>query len=75
MMNPLAIAVLCTYEKNSSNVANTIISECAKNKGYTVKDVIILDSLQTVSSNDVKTGTTYLGIMEENLKQLKVLLG
>ena len=69
------IAAIDTYEKNGSNVANTIISECAKNKSYTIKDVIILDSLQTVSANDVKNGTTYLGTMEENLKQLKVLLG
>lgn len=67
------IAVIETYEITKTNVADTVITEC-KNKGYNLTGKITLDSMQTKSIKDLDK-FTYIGIMEENLKNLKVLLG
>jgi zinc transport system substrate-binding protein len=45
-------------------------------KSSTSKDqkILTLDSLQSVTSKEVESGTTYLGVMESNLSVLKEAL-
>ncbi|MCR4661142.1 MAG: metal ABC transporter substrate-binding protein [Clostridia bacterium] len=67
------IAVIETYESLGTNVADTIINECAS-KGYTIKGKVTFDSMQTKSNSDLDK-CTYLSIMEKNYTQLKIVLG
>ena len=59
-----------TIERSDNKIAETII------KSSTSKDqkILTLDSLQSVTSKEVESGTTYLGVMESNLSVLKEAL-
>ena len=59
-----------TIEKSDQKIAKTII-ENTKSKD---RNILTLDSMQSVTSDDVKNGTTYLSIMESNLEVLKEAL-
>ena len=59
-----------TIEKSDQKIAKTII-ENTKSKD---RNILTLDSMQSVTSDDVKNGTTYLFIMESNLEVLKEAL-
>ncbi|MCL2517792.1 MAG: metal ABC transporter substrate-binding protein [Oscillospiraceae bacterium] len=57
-------------ESSDQAIAKTIINNtAAKNQ-----QILVLDAMQSVTSNDVKNGTTYLSIMENNLNVLKKAL-
>ena len=40
----------------------------------TGKTITSLNSLQTITANDVKNGVTYLSVMQSNLETLKTVL-
>ena len=50
-------------EGSNGKIAKTII-ENTKEKN---QDIITMNSMQAVTSNDIKNGVTYIGIMQENL--------
>ncbi len=52
------------------DLANTIIDNSSNNDA----EVLVLDSMQSVSSDKVDSGATYLSIMEENLNTLEKAL-
>ena len=66
----LGLKNVMTIEKSDQKIAKTII-ENTKSKD---SNILTLDSMQSVTSDDVKNGTTYLSIMESNLEVLKEAL-
>ena len=65
-VNELGLKSIMQIENSNHKIADT--GKIASNsKDQTIRT---LNSLQSVTSNDVKNGTTYLGVMEENLATL-----
>ncbi|MBR6294382.1 MAG: zinc ABC transporter substrate-binding protein [Lachnospiraceae bacterium] len=69
-VDELSLHCVMTIERSDNKIAETII------KSSTSKDqkILTLDSLQSVTSKEVESGTTYLGVMESNLSVLKEAL-
>ena len=69
-VDELSLSAVMTIEGTDHRIAETIVQNTR------TKDQLILtlDSMQSVTAKDVKNGTTYLSIMEENLKVLKEAL-
>ncbi|MDL2289428.1 metal ABC transporter substrate-binding protein [Clostridia bacterium OttesenSCG-928-F22] len=69
-MNELSLKNVMVIDGSKQSIATTII------KNTTTKDqsILVLDSLQSVSSADIAGGATYLSIMEKNLTILKAAL-
>lgn len=69
-VDELGLSVLLTTESSDGSVANTIAaSTAAKDQA-----VLALDSMQSVTRAQVEAGTTYLGVMRENLEVLRLAL-
>ncbi|MBR6004543.1 MAG: zinc ABC transporter substrate-binding protein [Lachnospiraceae bacterium] len=66
-VDELSLKCILTIENNDQKIAKTI-SENTKDKN---QKILTLDSMQSVTSKDVKAGATYLSIMESNLEVLK----
>lgn len=66
-VDELGLTCVLTIEGTKHNIAETIISN-TKSKN---QQVLTINSLQSITSNDVKNGTTYLSVMEQNLEVLK----
>ncbi len=69
-VDELGLKNVMTIEKSDQKIAKTII----KNTKSKDRNILTLDSMQSVTSDDVKNGTTYLSIMESNLEVLKEAL-
>ena len=69
-VDELSLPVVLTIEGKDKRIAETIIENTASKN----QKVLTLDSMQSVSSSDVKNGTTYISIMESNLSVLKEAL-
>lgn len=59
--------IVLTIENSDTSIADTVI-ENTTNKTATTA---VLNSMQSVTSGEVRTGTTYIGIMQNNLVVLK----
>lgn len=66
-VDELDLSYVLTIEGAKHKIAETVISN-TKNKD---QQILLMDSLQSVTANDVKNGTTYLLVMERNLEVLK----
>ena len=69
-VDELGLKNVMTIEKSDQKIAKAII-ENTKDKN---QKILRLDSMQSATSDDVKAGTTYLSIMEDNLEVLKEAL-
>lgn len=69
-VDELSLKYIFVLENSDTKIASTIISN-TKNKG---QEILVLDSLQSVTSKDIENGATYLGIMRSNLETLKKAL-
>ena len=69
-VDELSLPAVLTIEGKDKRIAETIIENTASK----TQKVLTLDSMQSVSSSDVKNGTTYISIMESNLSVLKEAL-
>lgn len=69
-VNELSLHAVLTIEGGDGRIAETIV------KTSTAKDakVLSLNSMQSVTTKDVQAGSTYLSMMEENLKVLEEAL-
>lgn len=65
----LGLKTVLTLEGTNHSLAETIV----KNSG-TDAQILYMDSMQSVTSEDVKNGADYLAIMEKNLEVLKKAL-
>ncbi len=63
------ITTLITIEKSNSNILNAVISASKKNL-----DNVTLNSLQSVSAEEIENGLTYFDVMKSNFDSLKKAL-
>lgn len=66
----LNLPAVLTIEGGNHKIADTVISASAKAD----RKVLTMNSMQSVTADDVKNGMTYLSNMEENLNVLKEAL-
>ena len=66
-MDTLGLNCVLTIEGTNHKIAETVIS----NTRGKDQQILVLDSMQATTSDDVKNGTTYLFVMEKNLETLK----
>lgn len=66
----LGLKSILTIENNDQKIAQTIRDNTADKN----QEIYVLDSMQAVTSDDVKNGVTYLSIMTDNLEVLKKAL-
>ena len=69
-VDELTLPAVLTIEGANHKIAETVIQATA-NKN---QKLLTLDSMQGITAADVKTGTSYLAIMQENLDVLKEAL-
>ena len=69
-LDELKLPVVLTIENSDQKVAKAVI-ENTKTKD---QQILTLNSMQSVTTQDVEEGTTYLSIMENNLQILKEAL-
>lgn len=65
-VDELGLSTILTLEGTNKNIAKTIVST-SKDKSA---QILAMDSMQSITSNDVKKGASYLSIMEKNLAVL-----
>ena len=70
-VDELQVPAILTIENGDQKVAKTILNN-TKSKN---QQILVIDSIQSVSQEAIDGGKTYLGAMEENLKTLKTALG
>ncbi len=66
-VDELGLRSVLTIEGSDQKLAETIVQN-TENKD---QQILVLNSMQSVSGDDAIAGTTYLGIMESNLEVLK----
>ncbi len=69
-VDELGLAAVLTIEKSDKKIAKTIVSN-TKAKSQAVLE---MDSLQSITQKDIKSGRTYLSAMKSNLEVLKKAL-
>lgn len=69
-INKLGLHSILTIENSNDKIANTII----QNTQSRDQQIRVLNSMQTVTAQDIASGTTYLSVMEENLHVLSAAL-
>lgn len=66
-VDELHLKNIMTVEKSDQRIAKTII----KNTNDKNQGILMMDSMQSTTSDDIKNGATYLSIMKSNLEVLK----
>lgn len=66
----LGLNTILTIETGDKKIAETVRDNTANRD----QKILTLDSMQSVTANDMKDGVTYLSIMEKNLEVLKEAL-
>lgn len=69
-IDELGLSCVLTIEGTNHKIAETIVSNTVSKN----QKILTMDSLQSTTSADVKNGTTYLSVMEQNLEVLKEAL-
>jgi len=69
-LDELGLNTVLVTESSDKKIAETIIRESKEDN----HQILVLDAIQSVDSNDLATGITYLSIMESNLDILKKAL-
>ena len=69
-LNELDLNTVIVLDGSNKKIAETII-ENSNNKD---RKILVLNSMQSINDKDIKSGATYIKIMEDNLKILKEAL-
>ena len=69
-VDELDLNVILTLESSDQKIADSIKRTSKKREC----DIVVMDSLQSVTSEDVNNGITYLDVMRQNLEALKKAL-
>ena len=69
-IDELALHSVMVIEGSDQSIAKTIINN-SKEKN---QEILVIDSLQSVTAKDISSGTTYLSVMEKNLEVLSQAL-
>ena len=65
------VGALIILESSTKDLASTVIS----NSGCEGVEIVVMDSMQSITARDVDAGASYLSIMEKNLAALLAALG
>jgi zinc transport system substrate-binding protein len=66
----LELPVVCVLERADQSIARTIINNTQSKD----QKVLVMDSMQSVTAEDISNGASYLSFMKDNLKVLKEAL-
>jgi zinc transport system substrate-binding protein len=66
-VDELNLKTVMVTESSDKSIARTVINNTIDKN----QQILVLDAMQSVTANEVKDGTTYLSIMEDNLTVLK----
>lgn len=69
-VDELGLNAVLTIEKSDKKIAKTIVSNTKKK----IAEILEMDSLQSITQKDIKSGRTYLSAMKSNLEVLKKAL-
>ena len=69
-VDELGLSTIMTIEGNNNKIAETV-RDNTKSKD---QKILVLDSMQSITSADIADGRTYLSVMESNLEVLKEAL-
>lgn len=69
-VDALKLHTVMVIESGDQSIAKAIIAQTAAKD----QQILVLDSMQSVTTADIRGGTTYLSIMESNLRVLKEAL-
>ena len=69
-MDELKLPAIFVIENADPKIAETILQNTTSKD----QEILVMNSMQSVTSEDVQKGTTYLSIMKENLEVLKSAL-
>ncbi len=69
-LESLALPVVLTIENSNSDIAQTIIN----NSSVQNVEILTLNSMQSITQEEIDAGEDYLSIMEENLQTLRQAL-
>ena len=69
-VDELKLPVVLTIEGDNHSIAKTVASSTQEKN----QKILVMNSLQSVTANDIADGESYLGIMTENLEVLKEAL-
>ena len=64
------VGALIILESSTKDLANTVIS----NSGCEDVEILVMDSMQSISAKDVSAGADYISIMEKNLAVISAAL-
>ena len=70
-VDALSLHCVLTSEGATNQIAQTVVGTTSTKN----QEILVLDSMQSVTAADVERGATYLGIIEQNLETLKTALG
>ena len=70
-VDELKLPCVLTIEGKNHDIAKTIVANTIDKD----QKILTMDSMQATTSTDIENGTTYLSVMENNLKVLKEALG
>ena len=70
-VNELNLPCVLTIEGRQHKIADTVV----QNTDGKDQMILTMDSMQSITADDVKNGITYLSVMEQNLGVLKEALG
>ena len=65
-LDALQLPAVIVTESSDQKLARTVVAQSEKGSA----DILVFDSMQSVTAQDIASGTTYLGIMEQNLAVL-----
>ncbi len=69
-VDELGLGTVLTIEGDNHKIAETIVQNTTSKD----QNILVMDSMQSTTSNDVENGASYLTIMENNLEVLKQAL-
>lgn len=69
-VNELGLTCILKIEGSKHHIAETIVSNTTTQN----QQVLTMNSMQSITANDVNRGITYLSVMEENLEVLEAAL-
>lgn len=70
-VNELSLPCVLTIEGANHQIAQTVVS----NTNTKDQEILVMNSMQSVTAADVMAGASYLAIMEQNLETLETALG
>lgn len=70
-IDELSLKYVLTLENSDGSIASAVIENCNSSD----VSILTLNSIQSVSDEDIANGITYISLMESNLQVLKTALG